>query len=302
MLNIVIYHHVSDRPDPLVENLDVRTGLDVFERHIRWFARNFDLVSVADLTSGKLPRRALLVSFDDAYRSVLDVCGPVLKSFNAPSVFFLNPSTVTARTLPVDNLLSLAVDRLGMAAVSRDLGLSAIRAASAVDLLADHVSGLTPSEVDALKASLLGMLGMTIADIFEGSRLFIDRAAVRELPAYGIDVGNHSMTHSFFRSLSRDELRQEIVESRALLEELSGRPVSTLSIPYGNEADATRAALEVARESGHEAIFLVHDRSNMFRRSRDVYYRTNPRNAGPAMLPLRVQAVPMLRTIVNWAP
>ena len=52
-------------------------------------------------------------TFDDAYRSVLDVAGPILKAANAPSVFFVNPATVTDSFLPVDNVLSIAIEEFG---------------------------------------------------------------------------------------------------------------------------------------------------------------------------------------------
>ena len=41
------------------------------------------------------------------------------------------------------------------------------------------------------------------------------------------------MSHPFFRSLSSTELETEIVQSRELLEKLSGQTVQCLSIPYG---------------------------------------------------------------------
>ena len=45
---------------------------------------------------------------------------------------------------------------------------------------------------------------------------------MRKLGDYRIEVGNHSMTHSHFRTLSRDELEIEIGQSRRELQGLSG--------------------------------------------------------------------------------
>src|ERR1700733_5132904 len=91
---IVLYHHISNDLDRLTDLLDVSTAPEVFEKHIRYLSKHFDLIGPDDLLKGKLPRRALLVTFDDAYRSVLDVGGPILASVNAPSIFFLNPATI----------------------------------------------------------------------------------------------------------------------------------------------------------------------------------------------------------------
>jgi hypothetical protein len=77
-----------------------------------------------------------------------------------------------------------------------------------------------------------------------------------------IEIGNHSKTHTFFRSLSEAEFETEIVES---LEDLFGQSVPCLSIPYGNKLDATDSALAAARRSGHKAIFRAQ-KTNAFPR------------------------------------
>jgi peptidoglycan/xylan/chitin deacetylase (PgdA/CDA1 family) len=290
---------VWDQPHPIVDLLGVRTTPDVFLSHIRYFARSFDLVSVADVVSGRLPRRPLLVTFDDAYRSVLDVAGPILREYQAPSVFFLNSGTVRGQRLPIDNLLSLAVSSFGFDSVRAKLRLRAA-ASSAVDLLADHVASLDRDGADRLEHELLDILGVTAAEVWSRSGIFMDAEAVRGLSAFRIEVGNHSMHHRFFRSLPRELLRHEIRESQLALERMSGAPVVSLSIPYGNRLDATDDALEIARSSGHRAIFLVHGRSNSFRPDPDVFYRTNPGSVTPAMMPWRLQVAPMLRTAASW--
>src|SRR3954447_5443518 len=112
-ITVVLYHHLTDHDGPLTMQLGVATRPETFEKHVKYLARNFDFVSGSDLVNSTLPPRPLLITFDDAYRSVLDIAGPILKSANAPSVFFINPSTLTGATLPIDNVLSLAVQELG---------------------------------------------------------------------------------------------------------------------------------------------------------------------------------------------
>ena len=296
---VVVYHHLSECRDPLVSQLGVTTDPDVFVRHMRYFARNFDLVSAADLVGGAVPRRALLVTFDDAYRSVLDVGGPILRELNAPSIFFLNPGTVSSDSVPIDNLLSLAVDRLGLAEALSRLGPESSTTASVGDVIWERVSGLGMARTEEMKARVANMLGTTPAEIRRHSGLFMNESDVKSLGDYDIDVGNHSMSHSFFRSLSTAELTRQIQESRSLLQRMSARPVTCLSVPYGHEMDAPASVLDIARGSGHRAIFLVHGRSNRFRPAPDIFYRTSPKNARPGFLPFAVRVMPSVRTIVN---
>ena len=137
------------------------------------------------------------------------------------------------------------------------------------------------AQVKELKQRLCSLLGTSEAELRRTSNLFLGPEDLKALSAYGMDVGNHSMSHAFFRSLSKEELITEIVDSRALLASLSGQPVPYLSIPYGNILDANNA-ITVARESGHRAIFLVHAKSNRFPlASRHSFYRISFANTVP---------------------
>jgi peptidoglycan/xylan/chitin deacetylase (PgdA/CDA1 family) len=294
---VAIYHHLSDGTDPLVDQLTVTTRPDLFLRQVRQLARSFDLISFADLLAGRLPPRPLLITFDDAYRSVVEIGGPILKSLNAPSVFFLNAGTVTGDTLPLDNVLSLAVSELGLQEVLSRLGIFDLRVRAAGGLLTRHAAKLTAAATNELKCNIAALLGTTTTELRRESALFMGEPDVKKLAAFGMAVGNHSISHPFFRALSVVELEREIGDSRAILERISGLPVLGLSIPYGHENDAGRPVLEIARRTGHQAIFLVHDRSNRFRREPDVFYRTNPRNTPSATLPARMRLVPLMRSI-----
>ena len=105
------------------------------------------------------------------------------------------------------------------------------------------------------------------------------------------------MTHVSCRALKSEEFEEEIVAAKSRLESLSGTPVRAFSVPYGNERDLTPEMLDVLRSSGHEAIFLVHARSNMCRPAPDIWYRTSLHNEAPRKLPVSLRYAPALRSI-----
>jgi peptidoglycan/xylan/chitin deacetylase (PgdA/CDA1 family) len=294
---IVVYHHLSPTLNPLTDRLGVTTHPEIFRRHIRYFARNFDLISPSDLIAGDLPKRPLLVTFDDAYRSVLDVGGPILREFNAEALFFINPGNVLAETLPLDNVLCLASHQLGMARLGQLIGYTGHVAPSLPKLIMDHLSRLDVEHVNALKQLLCTSLGISQARVRENSGLFLVATDLAKLAGCGIHIGNHTMNHRFLRTLPPRELDLEIRGAQAALEQLSGYPVTCLSIPYGDPPDATAEALAVARMSGHHAIFLVQGQSNHRQPAPDMFYRISPGDAPIGQLIVSVGVLPHLRTI-----
>lgn len=298
-ITAVLYHHIAEPGDPLTSQLGLITRPDTFESHIRYLARNFDFVSGSDLISGLLPRRPLLVTFDDAYRSVIEVAAGILKTVNAPSLFFINPATVLGATLPIDNILSLAVEELGCERAAAVLNVPERDVPSVGRLISKVLPKFTQTQIEDAKQRLCAAMGISQTELRRTSKLFLGKRDMISLSALNIEVGNHSMSHAFLRSLSRPELETEIVQSQAVLEDLSGQTVRSLSIPYGNILDATDAALTAARRR-HKAIFLVHAKSNRFPAASDIFYRTSVGDARPEELRFKLRVTPLMRSVRDW--
>ena len=87
---------------------------------------------------------------------------------------------------------------------------------------------------------------------FVGRPLFTTSGALQRLDPRLFTVGSHGVTHRMMSSLSTSEIRRELVESKAQLEDLLGRAVTALSVPGGA---ADRRVLTLAEEVGYTEIF-----------------------------------------------
>lgn len=86
---IIVYHAIGSCPiDRDVHNLFVTS--QEFRRHMEMLAKRRKVVSLTEALRGRTlkgkPRVAL--TFDDAYRSVLDVAAPILREFGFPATVF----------------------------------------------------------------------------------------------------------------------------------------------------------------------------------------------------------------------
>ncbi len=69
---------------------------------------------------------------------------------------------------------------------------------------------------------------------------------LRDLEAYGYEIGSHSRTHFDCGSADRDRLSDEVVDSKAEIEMNLGHPIETFSFPYGLQKNISRPAMELA--------------------------------------------------------
>jgi hypothetical protein len=125
----------------------------------------------------------------------------------------------------------------------------------------------------------------------------LTHADLPRLIELGVEIGNHTATHVHCGALSADEYQSELVDPKAALEALAGSPVRSFSVPYGHERDLPPAVYDVLRGSGHQAIFLVHARSNRVRPHPEVWYRVSFQQQGVGDMPKRLSFLPELRSL-----
>ena len=100
---------------------------------------------------------------------------------------------------------------------------------------------------------------------------------LRDHAARGIAIGSHAVSHPHLTTLSEDELRRELNESKEEIEDRLGRPCEDLAYPYGEHDGRVRAA---ARAAGYgRAYALRGPKSDAYAAPRlDLYRRhTVPR-------------------------
>jgi peptidoglycan/xylan/chitin deacetylase (PgdA/CDA1 family) len=97
---------------------------------------------------------------------------------------------------------------------------------------------------------------------------------LREHADRGIAIGAHAVSHPHLTTLSADELRRELRDSKEEIEHRLGRPCADLAYPYGEHDGRVRAE---ARRAGYARGYALRgSRSDAYAASRlDLYRRHN---------------------------
>jgi peptidoglycan/xylan/chitin deacetylase (PgdA/CDA1 family) len=90
---VLMYHEVSPTPHPSLRRYTVTVRQ--FARQMRWLAAlgyqaiDMDALVRARLGQGSLPKRPVLITFDDGFQGSADHALPVLRAHNFTAVFYL---------------------------------------------------------------------------------------------------------------------------------------------------------------------------------------------------------------------
>lgn len=220
-----------------------------FEQHLRYLTTAMRPVSLDEVLAAMagghaLPERAVLVTFDDGERSVLEVGAPLLQRYGVPAVVFV-VAGVLDQTAPPWFLEVRQLARRGGKASGFPEGMTPEKLAWALKSVPDE---RRLAALDELRQSAKGA-APTVPQL--------RRDELPALEAAGIAVGNHTVTHPCLDQCSGEKITREVADAHAILTKALGHPPRAFAYPNGDEDG--RVVQAVAR-CGYRAAFLFDHR------------------------------------------
>lgn len=159
------------------------------------------------------------------YHDVQPDGGPIGAVRPEQRTYTLDRSVFAAHLAAMDHLRSLTVGALAAAA-------GAVGAPAVVLTFDDgHMSNYAEAFPAMVARGMVGTFYVVAGRVGEGET--ISWAQMREMAAAGMEIGSHTLTHREPSTLTDEELRHELRESRRILEDGLGQSVVSLSSPTG---------------------------------------------------------------------
>lgn len=270
---VLVYHRIAA---PARDPWALAVAPERFDEHLAVLRRHGPLMRLGDMVAaareGRLPRRAIAITFDDGYADNLTVAKPLLERHDVPATFFLSPDLLDGRTpfwwdalahivftpptLPRALDLAIGGETLRWTAEDesdveddpRWRGWEPPTTARQALYLA-LCAALRPlprsSQVEALAA--LSDWASPPAFARDDDRPLDHEEAARLASGGLVEIGAHTLTHSSLPSHAASCQRAEIEGSKAGCEAIAGRRIGGFSYPWGAHADTTCA---LVREAG----------------------------------------------------
>jgi colanic acid/amylovoran biosynthesis glycosyltransferase len=234
-LAVLTYHRIGDprRGPPGIVSATPKG----FERQMRWLAGTGRAVSLDEVVRARddgapLPRGAVLVTFDDAYRDFDEHAWPVLRRLGIPAALFVPTAYPGSpgRAFWWDRLFS-AIDA-ARGTIATPLGSLPLHTPwqrrRTYRALRGHVKSLPHDAAMALVDELVDALGTVPV---HGAVL--SWPALRRLAREGVALGAHSRTHPLLSRVPEQRVATEIAGSVEDLHRETGTIPSAFAFPGG---------------------------------------------------------------------
>ena len=254
-LSVLIYHRVLPEPDELLPGEPCAAE---FDRAMRLVKSTLNVIPLADgvrgIKTGKLPTRALSITFDDGYANNATVAAPILSRLGLHATFFIATGFLDGGRMFNDTVIEAVRGFNGAILDLEFMGLG-------------RYPTRTPSERRQAVAALLkaikyrpeserGSLAEQVADaagVRPPQNLMMKSSQAAWLAESGFALGGHTVSHPILSQLHPATAQDEIARGRKRLEELTGSRVGLFAYPNGRpDQDYGVAATRLVRELGFD--------------------------------------------------
>jgi glycosyltransferase involved in cell wall biosynthesis/peptidoglycan/xylan/chitin deacetylase (PgdA/CDA1 family) len=253
-LSVLMFHKIPTVADPLTTG---EMDLARFEHILDFLVDNANVMplpeATAALQAGKLPKRAMALTFDDGYAEWIDNVSPALRKRSLPGTFFVTTGQLSGSALWHERIVA-AVRALPDHGVALPYGFG-----NYTDLsLPGSRLRLVEELQERLKYAPLADRAGAIEVLEKQARSAIalpppfDAESVRTLHNQGFDIGAHTVHHPILNECTQTQARAEIGGSKEELEAIIGGRVHSFAYPNGRpNEDYSHTHVEMVKACGY---------------------------------------------------
>lgn len=260
-LSVFLFHKVPQQAHALMPSDITLAG---FERLLDEVVSQFCVLPMEDaatrLQTGRLPRRAACITFDDGYTDWMTGALPALRQRNLHATFFI--TTGQFGGLPLWHERIQAAVR-ALPGPLLDMGMPSLGQPS-VATLADRQALVVRLEQELkylkLAAREQALLRLEAAACVRPEALpRMSEAQLRDLHSQGFGVGGHTINHPILNYCNEQELAQEVAGVREQLQGIVGGSIAGFAYPNGRpHTDFSQHHVDAVRRAGYAYAVTTH--------------------------------------------
>jgi len=252
-LAILTYHRVLAEPDPLLED---ELDAEIFSRQMEILAKNFNVLSLDEglsrLQAGELPVNSVCITFDDGYENNYSVALPILNRWRLPATIFVATDFINGGIMWNDMVVETVRQSKGDILDLSEFGLEKYDTRSdkdrkmAISSLLGHLKYLPHVK---RKKKVEEIYRLVVKEDLQDIMMNWDQ--IEKLSSRGIEVGAHTESHPILTSLSEQQSRTEIINSRDKLKNSTKHDIKFFAYPNGKpDEDFNETHIKILKDAG----------------------------------------------------
>ncbi len=250
---ILTYHGFTDKNtrNGIENHQGKHVLIEKFEKQIQFLKKNYHLLSLQEWVrscreSKKMPKRSVILTLDDGYRSNYTLAFPVLKKYDVPATVFVSTAFVEER-------VPLWPDRLEYA-----LNKGPARSGNPFEFETGfrlQLKQMPPGQRLRAVEEIENQSGRRLDFREETPAIYqpLQWSEVLEMLKSGlVTIGSHTHTHPILTRCSPEDMKTELQFSKNIIEKQTGEPCRLFCYPNGGPGDFNAATKSLLQATGYE--------------------------------------------------
>lgn len=256
---IVGYHNVVDE---IANQYNYRCiSRDDFRRHVTYFKRNFDVISLGEMLDKPNPGvRRLVITLDDGLINNFNHAAVVLRRLRVPATFFVCAAGLDGEEVLWTDRLSILLFHTAGPLRFDGANFDKTSTGSFVDAQGQRLEHVLKHSPGPVRKAFCDMLEKDLdfnpllgADPNFWELMQVDHIrALAKNPLF--EIGSHGLRHELFTTLDDEQLSTELNHSKSLLESAAQTSITSLSFPDG---DFDARVVAAAQRAGYQRLIGV---------------------------------------------
>jgi peptidoglycan/xylan/chitin deacetylase (PgdA/CDA1 family) len=265
---ILTYHRIL--PKPIIEQVysspDIIVSSQSFEKQMQFIAETCNAISLKSyIVSVKnqltLPKRTVIITFDDGWKDNFNYAFPILKRLKIPATIFLTTGYIEQKDIfwqeQIRYLLHIIKDNkqtkleLKNYLIKFKNDLPELSKISSLNIIDDeNIITILKSIDQKLHNNFINELMkiLNYPQLPYHMHDFLDWNDIRIMKNHGLEFGSHTVNHLLLDKTDKDTLWNELKKSKEQIEMRIGEEVYALAYPNGN---FNNDVIEAAQKTGY---------------------------------------------------
>ncbi len=252
--------------------------LKTFEEHLKFYKEYFNIISLDDYYQQRFSNDKfnICLTFDDGFANNYKYVLPLLEQYQIPATFFISTIRAEGGDILWNDFLAI-VSKYGPSKISfknevyyKGTGRKYISETTGISINDQlHYTGV--AEKKEMMAELYPLVPFKTNVKEEDYWLQMTEEQIRDLArSPRVSIGAHSFYHNDLSKIKIEDASDEMQTSKLYLENLIGKPVTSLAFPYGAY---TSLVVAKAKEIGYKQLLALDfynevDKHDAFMRER----------------------------------
>jgi len=256
-VTILFYHRIIDYNDKQLLNPSLLSSNPRnFEKQMKYLSKNYNVISFDDLIKWKknkknLPKKSVIITFDDGYKDNYLNAYPILRKYKLPAMIALTTGHIDNDELfwwdkvayMINNSKVKNVDVVGFSEILFEDKLNTIR------LVEKKVKNMDEDLKNQVIENLRKKLKVKLP---KQKNLFLSWKEIKEMSNNNISFCAHTVTHPILTRVSLTQAKKEILNSRINIEKKIKKKINVFTYPNGGKKDMSKDIDDFLKEKDFE--------------------------------------------------